>query len=199
MNLGEESDRRYESPEAALGAEAPGPSPRPFLPNSTEHPMPWLSKLSQSCRPALPTRAWARCCDPSQAGVGLHSTSRQGPRAPRWQLCGQLNGSSVPFLALHLLQEAPALTLGGGAQKSHPQDRDQEQQQRRLLGGWQDKHLPGHGGPPSETRPAFAVASRSREKANHSGVGKLPLPGSDTFAPPRLTLWVLYSTLMCSL
>ena len=111
-------------PEAALGAEAPGPSPRPFLPNSTEHPMPWLSKLSQSCRPALPTRAWARCCDPSQAGVGLHSTSPQGPRASRWQLCGQLNGSSVPFLALHLLQEASALTLGGGAQKSHGFPRD---------------------------------------------------------------------------
>lgn len=112
--------------------------------------MPWLSKISQSCRLALPTRAWARCCDPSQAGVGLHSTSPQGPRAPRWQLCGQLNGSSVPFLALHLLQEAPALTLGGGAQKSHPQGRDQEQQQRCLLGGWQDKHLPGTWGTPHQ-------------------------------------------------
>lgn len=199
MNLGEESDRRYESPETALGAGAPGPSPRPLLANSTEPPMPRLSKLSQSCRPAFPTRAWARGCDPSQAGVGLHSTSPQGPRAPRWQLCGQLNGSSVPFLALYLLQEAPALTLGGGAQKSHPQDRDQEQQQRRLLGGWQDKHLPWTWGTPIRDQTCFPSGSRSREEANHSGVGKLPLPASDTFAPPRLTLWALYPTLTCSL
>ena len=135
-------------------AQAPGP-PTPTPANSTEPPMPLLSQLSQSCRPALPSRAWARCCDPSQAGVGLHSTRRQGPRAPRWQLCGQLNGSSVPFLALHLLQEAPALTLGGGAQRSHPQDRDQELQQRCLLGGWQDKHLPWTWGTP--IRPAFPV------------------------------------------
>ncbi|XP_011847505.1 PREDICTED: agrin-like [Mandrillus leucophaeus] len=91
---------------------------------------------SLQAAPFLP-KSWAHAQsrDPSQAGVGLLSSSLQCPWAPRWQLCGQLNGSSVPFLAPHPAPGSPGPTPWAGMPKGAAHRAgSQEQQQRRQLG-----------------------------------------------------------------
>ena len=74
-----------------------------------------------------------------------------------------------------LLQEALASALGWGAQRSHPWGRHREQQQRCLLGRLAGRAPDLDLEDLSETRPAFPVASRSREEAKLLSVWKLPL------------------------
>lgn len=109
----------------------------PPTPNPPLHRAPPASPSpSLQAAPFLP-KSWAHAqsCDPSQAGVGLLSSSLQCPWAPRWQLCGQLNGSSVPFLAPHPAPGSPGPTPWAGMPKGAAHRAGSwEQQQRCQLG-----------------------------------------------------------------
>lgn len=120
------------------GAECPGSN---SVSRSTwpKHRPPQLHRAAPAWSELHALESWAsaQSSDPSQAGVGIPSTSPWCPWAPRCQLCGQLNGSSVPFVAPHPAPGSPGPPpwVGVPREDAHKAgSQEQEQQERRLLG-----------------------------------------------------------------
>lgn len=194
--------------ESGRGAECPGsdsvsrstwPKHRP--PQLRRAPPAW-SEL-HAVPFSLESWASAQSSDPSQAGVGIPSTSPWCPWAPRCQLCGQLNGSSVPFWAPHPAPGSPGPPLWVGVPREDAHragSQEQEQQETPVGKPGRMGTCPGHRGPLSEARSVSPVAFRSHEEAKLLSGGSCPcrlltpLPYHDLFC-----IWALYPTLMYSL
>lgn len=133
--------------------------------------------------------------------MGLPSASPWCLWAPRWQLCGQLNGSSVPLLAPHPTPGSPnPPALGWGAQGAAHGVASQKQQQKCLLG--------------NQAGQALALAQRTRvigqacflrsfwvtQEAKLLSGGSCPCRLLTPLSSHCLfCVWALYRTLTCSL